>query len=68
MTQAKQSALGGLSMGFFLSGALQPLEVIRTQMIVNGRRELGSVRQLLATVEQVYRQHGLGGFWRGAGM
>lgn len=47
---------------------LQPLEVIRTQMIVNGRSDLGTFRQFLATVNMIYGNYGLRGFWRGTGM
>lgn len=55
-------------MGFVMSGLLQPLEVIRTQMIVNGKKELGTFRQLTTTIDTIYHSYGLRGFYRGAGM
>ena len=64
----KSSKASAFVAGFVLSAILQPFEVLRTHIVLQGDRSLGTLAQLKKSFSAVYRAGGVAGLWRGAGM
>lgn len=48
--------------------ALQPFEILRTQMILTNKSELQGSSRIFFTLNQIHKKEGMSGFWRGASL
>ena len=55
-----------LSYSFGISWIVQPLEVVRTQVIISKYDGKGKRTFILRILNQIYESEGIAGFWRGS--
>lgn len=49
-------------------GIAQPLDLIRTQIVMYGDKKTNSIRQISAAMKRIYQKDGPFGFWKGSSM